>query len=205
MRVSPKPQMLSSLIWPGSSFVLIMGKGMGSLWGKELMWAGGVLCSSGRQLFTRAEDLSTLTIISALLTHFCLFTGFAGVDESMVVVLKFSKNRMAICGCSIAVMMSNDATVCGTKGTIRVPSHMWCPTRLEVNGQESQYPLPEPSMPLNFINSTGLRYEAEEVRHCLLKGLKESPLMSLEESVLLHEVMDEPRRQVGVVYPQDGE
>ncbi|KAJ8247936.1 hypothetical protein GJAV_G00252290 [Gymnothorax javanicus] len=56
-------------------------------------------------------------------------------------------------------------------------------------------PLPEPSMPLNFANSTGLRYEAEEVRHCLLKGLKESPLMSLEESVLLHEIMDEARRQ----------
>ncbi|KAJ8247940.1 hypothetical protein GJAV_G00252330 [Gymnothorax javanicus] len=128
-----------------------------------------------------------------------------GVDESMVVVLKFSENRMAICSCSIAVMMSNDATICGTKGTIRVPSPMWCPTRLEVNGQESQYPLPEPSMPLNFTNSTGLRYEAEEVRHCLLKGLKESPLMSLEESVLLHEIMDEARRQVGVVYPQDGE
>ncbi|KAJ8247942.1 hypothetical protein GJAV_G00252350 [Gymnothorax javanicus] len=128
-----------------------------------------------------------------------------GVDESMVVVLKFSKNRMAICSCSIAVTMPNDATICGTKGTIRVPSPMWCPTRLEVNRQESQYPLPEPSMPLNFINSTGLRYEAEEVRHCLLKGLKESPIMSLEESVLLHEIMDEARRQVGVVYPQDGE
>ncbi|KAJ8247941.1 hypothetical protein GJAV_G00252340 [Gymnothorax javanicus] len=128
-----------------------------------------------------------------------------GVDESMVVVLKFSKNRMAICDFSIAVAMMKDATICGTKGTIRVPSPMWCPTHLEVNGQESQYPLPEPSMPLNFTNSTGLRYEAEEVRRCLLKGLKESPLMSLEESVLLHEIMDEARRQVGVVFPQDGE
>uniref|UniRef100_A0A0E9USE8 Uncharacterized protein n=1 Tax=Anguilla anguilla TaxID=7936 RepID=A0A0E9USE8_ANGAN len=29
-------------------------------------------------------------------------------------------------------------------------------------GQESQYPLPEPSMPLHYTNSTGLRYEAEE-------------------------------------------
>ncbi|KAJ8340675.1 hypothetical protein SKAU_G00353080 [Synaphobranchus kaupii] len=128
-----------------------------------------------------------------------------GVDESMVVVLKFSRNRMALCSFSIAVAMPNEATICGTKGTIRVPSPMWCPTHLVVNGQESQYMLPEPSMPLNFTNSTGLRYEAEEVRQCLLKGLKESSRMSLEESSLLAEIMDEARRQVGVVFPQDGE
>lgn len=47
---------------------------------------------------------------------------------------------------------------------------MWCPTSLEVNGKETKYPLPEPYLPLNFPNSTGMRYEAEEVRQCLLKG-----------------------------------
>lgn len=30
--------------------------------------------------------------------------------------------------------------------------------------------MPEPYLPLNFLNSTGMRYEAEEVRQCLLKG-----------------------------------
>ncbi len=47
---------------------------------------------------------------------------------------------------------------------------MWCPTSLMVNGVETQYPVPEPSLPLNFINSTGMCYEAEEVRRCLLNG-----------------------------------
>lgn len=47
---------------------------------------------------------------------------------------------------------------------------MWCPTSLVVNGKETKYPVPEPYLPLNFINSTGMRYEAEEVRQCLLKG-----------------------------------
>lgn len=51
---------------------------------------------------------------------------------------------------------------------------MWCPTTLEVNGQETEFPLPEAGMPLNFTNSTGLRYEAEEVRRCLLKGTRYS-------------------------------
>ena len=54
----------------------------------------------------------------------------------------------------------------------QVPNHMWCPTVLEVNGKEMQFPLPEADMTLNFTNSTGLRYEAEEVRRCLQKGNK---------------------------------
>lgn len=47
---------------------------------------------------------------------------------------------------------------------------MWCPTTLVVKGKETKYPVPEPHLPLNFTNSTGMRYEAEEVRQCLLKG-----------------------------------
>ncbi|XP_030622479.1 trans-1,2-dihydrobenzene-1,2-diol dehydrogenase-like [Chanos chanos] len=127
----------------------------------------------------------------------------SGVDESMVVVLKYSGNRMAWCAFSIGVAMLNEATISGTKGNIRIPAPMWCPTSLVLNGKETQYPIPEPSMPLNFTNSTGLRYEAEEVRQCLLKGLKESTKMPLADSSLLTEIMDEARRQVGVVFPQD--
>ncbi|KAG7482144.1 trans-1,2-dihydrobenzene-1,2-diol dehydrogenase-like [Solea senegalensis] len=126
-----------------------------------------------------------------------------GVDETVVVTLKFSKNRFAVFTCSSRIPLPNDAIIIGTKGTIRVPGHMWCPTSLVVNGEETRYPVPEPHLPLNFINSTGMRYEAEEVRQCLLKGLKQSAVMSHADSLLLAEVEDEIRRQVGVVYDQD--
>lgn len=51
---------------------------------------------------------------------------------------------------------------------------MHCPTTLVVNDRQTEYPLPEPSLPLNFTNSTGLRYEADEVRQCLLQGRSRS-------------------------------
>uniref|UniRef100_A0A3Q3KT83 Trans-1,2-dihydrobenzene-1,2-diol dehydrogenase n=1 Tax=Mastacembelus armatus TaxID=205130 RepID=A0A3Q3KT83_9TELE len=133
-------------------------------------------------------------------TGFCLETG---VDETVVVTLKFSNNRLAVFTCSLRVQLPNDAIIVGTKGIIKIPAHMWCPTSMVVNGKETQYPLPEPSLPLNFTNSTGLRYEAEEVRQCLLKGLKESSVMSHADSLLLAEMEDEIRRQVGIVYSQD--
>lgn len=133
-------------------------------------------------------------------TGHCIDTG---VDGTAVLVLKFSGNRLAICTCSITVMLTNDAVITGTKGNIKVPNHMWCPTALEVNGKEMQFPLPEADMTLNFTNSTGLRYEAEEVRRCLQKGLKESPGMLWAHSILIAEVIDEARRQLGVTYDQD--
>ncbi|XP_039867120.1 trans-1,2-dihydrobenzene-1,2-diol dehydrogenase [Simochromis diagramma] len=126
-----------------------------------------------------------------------------GVDETVVAILKYSKNRMAVITCSSGVKLPNDAIIMGTKGTVRVPAPMWCPTSLVVNEKETEYPVPEPYLPLNFINSTGMRYEAEEVRQCLLKGLKESTVMSHADSLLLAELEDEIRRQVGVVYSQD--
>lgn len=126
-----------------------------------------------------------------------------GVDQSVAVTLKYSKNRMAVFTCSMVVNLENDAVISGTKGFIKVPAHMWCPTSLNVNGKETAFPVPEPYLPINFLLSTGLRYEAEEVRQCLLKGLKESVVMSHVDSLLLAEMEDEIRRQLGVVYPQD--
>ncbi|KAJ3594180.1 hypothetical protein NHX12_006511 [Muraenolepis orangiensis] len=137
---------------------------------------------------------------SIQVTGGCLETG---VDECMVITLRYPGNRMAVCTCSSAVELPNEAVISGTKGSIRVPAHMWSPTSLIVNGEESQYPVPKPCLPTNFPNSTGMSYEAEEVRQCLLKGLKESPDMSHLDSLLLAELEDEARRQVGVVYSQD--
>ncbi|MGH0119952.1 UNVERIFIED_CONTAM: hypothetical protein FKN15_060509 [Acipenser sinensis] len=128
-----------------------------------------------------------------------------GVDEAVTVVLRFSSNKMAVCICTVSVQLPNEAFIFGTKGTIKIPAPMWSPTSLIVNGNETQFPLPEPSQPLNFPNSTGLRYEAQEVRRCLLAGLKQSPRMTLEDTALLTSICDEARRQVGVVYCQDAE
>ncbi|MEQ2167289.1 hypothetical protein GOODEAATRI_002603 [Goodea atripinnis] len=47
----------------------------------------------------------------------CLETG---VDETVVVMLRFSRNRMAVFTCSAGMQLPNDAIIAGTKGTIRV-------------------------------------------------------------------------------------
>uniref|UniRef100_A0A3Q4H9K9 Dihydrodiol dehydrogenase, tandem duplicate 1 n=1 Tax=Neolamprologus brichardi TaxID=32507 RepID=A0A3Q4H9K9_NEOBR len=91
----------------------------------------------------------------------------SGVDESVVVTMKFSRKRMALCAFLIAARLPNDAVIAGTKGSIKVLGPMHCPTKLLVNDKETEYPLPEPCLPLNFTNSTGLHYETEEVSYVI--------------------------------------
>ena len=43
--------------------------------------------------------------------------------------------------------------------------------------------------------------EAAEVARCLREGLRESSVMTLEESVSVMETLDEIRRQIGLTYP----
>ncbi|XP_029441613.1 trans-1,2-dihydrobenzene-1,2-diol dehydrogenase [Rhinatrema bivittatum] len=128
-------------------------------------------------------------------------TGFqyeTGVEETVTIVLQYSGKRQAIITNSIMVPLPNQAAICCTEGIIQVPGFMWCPTSLVVNGKVTEYPLPPTTETMNFTNSTGLSYEAEHVRQCLLKGLKESPIMSLADSELVAYIIDEARQQLGV-------
>ena len=54
-----------------------------------------------------------------------------------------------------------------------------------------------------FDNSSNLCHEAAHVRQCLLDGRMESPKLPLQETMLLAELMETVRKQVGVSYPQD--
>lgn len=55
----------------------------------------------------------------------------------------------------------------------------------------------------NFMNSCGLRYEADEVHKCIRDGKSESVFVSHNDSILIAHIEDEIRKQLGVVYPVD--
>ncbi len=71
-------------------------------------------------------------------------------------------------------------------------------------GETIEWPHPKGNRhPFCYPNSVGLRFEAAHVRECLQKGLKESPVVPWKETILLAEIMEDVRKQVGVIYPQD--
>jgi dihydrodiol dehydrogenase / D-xylose 1-dehydrogenase (NADP) len=65
------------------------------------------------------------------------------------------------------------------------------------------FTFPEPGLKTNFPRSYFLRCQAVEVRRCLQAGLKQSPRMSWDDSVLMHQILTDLRIKNGVVYPQD--
>ncbi|GAB0202124.1 trans-1,2-dihydrobenzene-1,2-diol dehydrogenase [Grus japonensis] len=136
----------------------------------------------------------------SLRAHGCLHP--SGVDETVTMTLEYEGNRQAVLTCSMAAELPGGAALGGTHGWAEFPSHMNCPTELVVGGRRELFPLPPPSQPLNFPHGTGLRYEAQHVRECLLQGLTESPVMSLAESELIARLLDEARQQVGAAGPE---
>ncbi|XP_053545923.1 trans-1,2-dihydrobenzene-1,2-diol dehydrogenase [Bombina bombina] len=126
-----------------------------------------------------------------------------GVEETVTIILKYSGKRQAILTCTIMTNLPNQAAISGSKGIIQIPAYMWCPTSIIVNGNESKFPVPLSTKTANFPNSTGLSYQAEHVRQCLLKGLKESPIMSWADSQLLANIIEEARKQLALSDTQD--
>ena len=55
----------------------------------------------------------------------------------------------------------------------------------------------------NFPNSNNLAHEAQHVRECILAGKLESPLLPLDETIIIAEIMEDVRKQAGVVYNED--
>ncbi|TFJ96363.1 adrenodoxin-like [Platysternon megacephalum] len=135
-----------------------------------------------------------------------LASGFlhpTGVDETTSVILNYAGKRQAVLSCTMRTELPNQAWICGTKGSIELPAPWYAPTTMLVNNQRHECPLPPPAQPLNFSNGTGMRYEAQHVRQCLLQGLPESPIMSLAESELVASIVDEVRGQLGVTFAED--
>ncbi|XP_033026749.1 trans-1,2-dihydrobenzene-1,2-diol dehydrogenase-like [Lacerta agilis] len=127
----------------------------------------------------------------------------SGADETVGIVLNYSGNRQAVLNCTMMINLPGEALIGGTDGIIKIPNHMNSPTVMFLKGKRWEWPLPTSPEPLFFEHDIGLRYEAEHVRQCLLKGLKESPIMPLHESEIIATISDEARRQVGVIYEQD--
>ncbi|XP_068233956.1 trans-1,2-dihydrobenzene-1,2-diol dehydrogenase-like [Palaemon carinicauda] len=126
-----------------------------------------------------------------------------GVDISTGATLVYSGERMATICMSATCRLPCDALIIGTKGTIKVNSPMWAPKSMETPSGIFEVPYPDHGQPTNFNGTQGFIYEAEEVRRCLQNGLLESPNVPWQESILIAEIMEEIRMQVGVTYDQD--
>ncbi|MGN6609503.1 MAG: Gfo/Idh/MocA family protein [Jatrophihabitans sp.] len=121
-----------------------------------------------------------------------------GTDVTVLQQWHYDDGRLAQLYCSAAGPSPFGALVNGTDGWIGIEPRMHRPQRLVVQSGDEQEVIPAVPSPGN-----GYRFQVAEVERCLREGLLESPAIPLDDTVMIMEILDEVRRQLGVRYPAD--
>ncbi|KAL1473524.1 hypothetical protein MTO96_038601 [Rhipicephalus appendiculatus] len=100
-----------------------------------------------------------------------------GTDTADAVAIEFSGGRLATFALSSVVKLPEQRSLAEKA---RSPSirRSHAATCVESPAGKFEIQLPPTSVPHNFPNTSGLRYQAEEERRCLREGLLESPTMT---------------------------
>jgi predicted dehydrogenase len=123
-----------------------------------------------------------------------------GVDLTCAMQWGHADGRVAQLYCSAAGDSPFALLVNGTAGWIEIAPRIHRPRRLIVqDGTGREVVEGEP------VEGNGYRLEVQEVARCLRAGESESPLVPLDETIGILEVLDEARRQLGVRYAADEE
>lgn len=123
--------------------------------------------------------------------------GETGVDESAAITLGYPSGALASITTGVRVTTPHLAVICGTEGSVHIPSPWWVPERMTVRRGKACIEYSEPK------TASGFEYEAAEAGRCLREGLKESPILPLDESVAIVDTMDQLRALWGVRYPME--
>lgn len=119
-----------------------------------------------------------------------------GVDGQVSMVFDYP-TAQAILTSTMEARTPNVALVSGTEGFIEVHDTFYTPTAFTVTRRDGTSWTYDGDVP------NGFQYEAAEVARRVAAGDTESPLMTLDQSVEIMEMMDEIRSQIGLVFPNE--
>lgn len=118
----------------------------------------------------------------------------SGVEESIFMHFGYENGSMASLTSSFAADSKNETELCFEHGYIKFERDHEVPILLGKNGVEE-------SIKVEAGAGMGYELEAAHVMECLDQGLIESPVLPLSFSLELMEVMDEVRKEAGIVFP----
>ncbi len=108
-----------------------------------------------------------------------------GVDRQVSMIFGYDGGAQAYLNTTTAAKTPTTATISGTKARIEVDGDFYAPssfTFVERAGESRRYEF--------ATQGRGLHYEAAEVARCLREGLRESPLMPLDETISIMQTME---------------
>jgi len=121
-----------------------------------------------------------------------------GVDGHVTMVLGYEGRTIAQVDTTLWTKTPTVAVISGTEGSIEVDGDFYQPGLVRVRGTDKARSVVE-EWDGSAVN--GFQYEVAEVARCVADGKQESERITWDSSRAVMAVMDEARRQVGVVYP----
>jgi len=123
--------------------------------------------------------------------------GKTDVDDSCSVIFKYDDDKLAVTFSSFRANTPIVAEVHGEKGSIFIEDKWFCPGNIRLTDDKGK----EEIISFNF-RGNGYNYEADEVVKCLREGKTQSDIMSWDKSLELIDMLDEIRKECGIVYPK---
>jgi scyllo-inositol 2-dehydrogenase (NADP+) len=160
------------------------------LYNKQLI--GGSLLDLGiYPLFLSLLILGRPTTIKAIAGF-----GSTDVDFNCSFSFGYDDDTLSVMHSSLVAQTEVVAAIYGEKGTIVFDNWWFTPVPIHLITPDGK----KNTIPLEFIGN-GYNYEATAVIQCLEQGKLQSDLMSWDDSLLLIDMLDAIRKEIGLVYP----
>jgi predicted dehydrogenase len=117
---------------------------------------------------------------------------FTGVDAQTSMLFGYESGAQAVLTCTLRAKSPTTASIVGNEGRIEIEGDFYAPATVKLIPRDG-----EPTQVGSTHEGRGLRHEADEVARRLAAGDLESPLMSLDETIVIMETMDAVRAQAG--------
>ena len=122
---------------------------------------------------------------------------YNGVDSHTCAIMKYSNGSIADISSAILLRKPNEGYIFGTKGYAHL-RRFYAPQEIDLyfnDGKQKKIPVP--------YAGNGFEEQITHFSECVLNGLKESPIVTHEQSLFITNQMDKIRKITGIVYPQD--
>ena len=116
------------------------------------------------------------------------------VDESDIINLKYEDGILSSLNCSLTAKLNNEAVIYGENGKIVIP-RFWASKEAYLYTEENTEKYKDE------YEEAGYKYEIEEANNCIKNNILESNVASHNNTLELAKIMDEIRKQIGLVYP----
>ncbi len=120
-----------------------------------------------------------------------------GIDTHTCTLLKYKSGAIADLSSAVLLRKPNEGYIYGTKGYFHV-NRFYAPQEIEIKLLDGTNEVIE----AKYLGN-GFEEQIIHVCECVEKGLKESPINTFEQTLYITKQMDEIRKKIGVIYPQD--